>query len=216
MKNTCVLLSTCDKYSWAWPVWKQMFEKYWPVCPYDIFWVTNFKSGLKGLTINVGDVPWSDGMKTALETIPHDNIIFLLEDYWFTQPVNTKGLEELCYILDTSLIEHIRLYVSKGSKKIKRQSFATASLDILNNNEDYRCALNVGIWKRQVFLDLLTPNTDIWTSEHSMTDKSRNRLFATVQEMKYIVYDINKNMIEQGKLTNHGKEYIQQEGYHLA
>lgn len=211
MKNVAILVSSCDKYSWAWPIWKQMFQKYWSNCPFSLYFVSNHLTAPLGKTIKVGEVSWSDGMKEALSLIKEDIIIFLLEDYWFTEQVNENGLLDLCSYINLGACDHIRLYVSEGSKKIKRNNF-NKSLDILNKEEDYRAALNAGIWKKNIFLELLDSNKDIWTSEHTMTDKSRDKIFCTVKDMKYIIYDINQNMIEKGSLTEAGKQYLKNEG----
>lgn len=219
MNNTAILLSTCDKYSWAWPIWTKMFQRYWADNPFPTYFITNNLDAPSGACLRimkVGNLDWSSGMIQTLKKIKEENIIFLLEDYWFTDKVNTQGLQELCHILDTSLVEHIRLYVSKQSKKIERKEFITGPLDILNYKEDYRCSLNAGIWKRQTLLDLLKEGEDIWTAEHGMTNRSRDKLFCTVREMKYIIYNIDNNMIEKGKLTKHGKEYIRQENVNLS
>lgn len=213
--NTAVVISSCDKYSFIWSIYHQIFMKYWSDCPYPIYFITNEKDAALGQTIQVGNTDWATGMTYALKSIKEKTIIFLLEDYWFTESVNTVELDKLCQFMNNTACDHIRLYVSEGSQKILRKSF-TPELNLLNQDEDYRCSLNAGIWNKQIMLDLLELENNIWNSEHIMTEKSRSKLFCTVKEMKYIVYEINENMIEQGKITKAGYDYLKKQGINFC
>lgn len=207
----CVLISSCDKYSHAWPIFKHAFNKYWPNCPYSIYFITNTLQSPLGITIKTENKNWSDCMIEALSKIPHSIIIFMLEDYWLNQSVYQEGIINLSYFMSISDCEHVRLYVSKGSKLVKRQPY-TPFLDRLNKDEDYRASLNAGIWKKSTLLELLEPDKTIWESEHIMTQKSRDRVFCTVKEMKYLVYDVDNNMLERAKFTEHAYQYMKKEG----
>jgi len=208
--SIAVLINSCDKYAWVWPAYKEIFERYWPDCPYPIYFITNDLEAPFGKTIHTSYLTWSDCLIEALPQIKEDTIIWTLEDIWFTKKVDTKALEQLCYNITRYPLDHIRLYVSEGSRKIPRKEI-NYELDRLNWNEDYRCSLNAGIWRKQAFQEVLEPGHNIWDSEHIMTEKSRNMDFATVKEMKYIEYDIDNNMVEQNKLTEHGVRYLYEE-----
>lgn len=212
INTVSVIVSSCDKYNHAWPVFKHSFNKYWPDCPYPIYFITNELNAPIGTTIKTGeDKGWSNQMIKAINNIDSELIIFLLEDYWFTQNVDTKALSELVEFMKRNIgIEHIRLYSSKQSKQIKRESYLL-DMDVLNQDESYRASLNAGIWRTNTFKELLEPNKSIWDSEHSMTEKSVEKMFLTVRDMKYIVYNIDNNMIEQGKFTDHARKYMEQE-----
>lgn len=217
MNKISIVVSSCDKYSHVWPIFKYSFEKYWFNCKYPIYFITNEKDAPIGITIKTGkDKGWSNQMIKALGKIDSEIIIFLLEDYWFTEAVNNEGLEKLLQLIYYNIrIDHIRLYVSEGSKKIKRKTYLLET-DLLNEDEDYRSSLNAGIWRTQTMKTLLEPNKSIWESEHSMTEKSRGRLFLTVRDMKYLKYNIDNNMVEKGKFTTHAEKYMEQESINLA
>lgn len=216
--NTGIFISSCDKYSWAWKAVENNFKKYWKDCPYDIHFVTNWKTPPIGNQIIVGpDYPWATFTQKALLRFPYKYLIFLLEDYWFTEPVNTQGMIQLTdLIASNSDIKHIRLYVSEGSRKVPRFSFNDQT-DVLNMNEPYRCSFNAGIWNKEYLYDLCNRfrNNNIWNCEHLFTKDSTKDLMLTVKEMNYIKYDINKNMIERGILTEHGQQYLDKEGIKL-
>lgn len=213
MNNTSIVISSCDKYSHAWPVFKHSFEKYWPDCQFPVYFITNEKEAPLGTTIKTGeDQGWSNQMTKALDQIDTEIMIFLLEDYWFTEAVNKEGLNQLVQLMYNNVgIEHIRLYASKQSKEIKREPYLLET-DLLNEDEDYRSSLNAGIWRTRTMKALLEPNKSIWDSEHSMTEQSRDKMFITVRDMKHIKYNIDNNMVEKGKFTDHATKYIQQEG----
>lgn len=217
INSTSIVISSCDKYSHAWSIFKHSFEKYWPNCQYPVYFITNEKEAPLGTTIKTGeDKGWSNQMIKALGQIDSEIIIFLLEDYWFTEAVNKEGLDKLIQLICCNVgIEHIRLYVSEGSKEIQRQPYLLET-DLLNEDEDYRSSLNAGIWRTQTMKALLEPNKNIWDSEHSMTEKSRDKMFLTVRDMKYIIYNINNNMIEKGEFTDHAKKYMEQERINLS
>ena len=215
MNNIAVVISSCDKYSFIWEAYKTIFQKYWSDCPYPIYFITNNMDAPFGQTIRVGDLDWASGVIKALNKVKEKTIVWLLEDYWFTNMVNTLDLNKLCTFINTTECDHIRLYVSNQSKQIPRQKF-TEDLDLLNKEEDYRCSLNAGLWKKNILLNLIESGNNIWDSEHIMTNKSRSKLFCTVKEMKYIIYNIDNNMIEQGKITKAGYEYLQREGISIS
>lgn len=217
MNPISVIISSCDKYSFAWPIIKHAFQKYWPDCTYPIYFITNKKEAPFGKTIKTGlDQGWSNQMIKALTQINTEFLIFLLEDYWFNDQVNIEELNQLYHIMKgRPEISHIRLYVSAESSKIHRKSYCNG-LNILNPNEDYRASFNAGIWRKNTLINLLEPNKSIWDSEHSMTDKSRNKLFLTVTEMKYIKYNIDHNMVERGQFTDHARKYMEQESINIS
>lgn len=215
MKGTSLVVSSCDRYSHAWPIFKFSMDKYWKDCPFSIYSTSNYYTTGIGTTIRVGeDTSWSDGFITALRQIPSDVIIFMLEDYWLEQKVDNEDLIRLCKYVEDGKCDHIRLYTSEGSRKIKRESL-NYELDILNQNEEYRGSLNAGIWNRKVLFSLLKYNSNIWDSEHIISHGSKGLTFCTVKDMKYIVYDVSKNMIEKGKFTEHAYEYMEREGYNI-
>jgi len=205
--SSAVLINSCDKYSLAWSIFSWAFETYWKDCPFKIYFITNFLDAPLGSTIKVGSLNWSEGTKVALEQIKEDYIIWFQEDFWLTNDTQTKDLIRLCSKMKKNNVKHLRLYVSEKSKAVKRQALDD-ELDILNTNEYFRCAFNVGIWERTALLNLLDEKENIWKAEYGITDRSRDLLFCAVKEMKYIKYDITKNMCTKGQFTNDALDYL--------
>lgn len=214
LNDIAIFISSCDKYKHAWQIQRHCFDKYWSDCPFDVYFVTNFAKPPFGHHIITGpDKGWARTTLRALVKFPHPYLIFLLEDYWFNEPVNTKGLKELIWMIQTNHnIKHIRLYASKESKRIKRVSHSGYT-ETMNQDEPYRCSLNAGLWRTDYFRSMLEQvgEATIHECEHKFSQLSKDDLILTVKEMDFIKYDIDKNMVERGEFTGHAHEFIKKE-----
>ena len=94
--NVGVLINSCDKYSDVWEIFFPLFFKYWPNCPWEVYLGSNTKSyyhpKLKSILIGE-DISWADSTSKMLEQIPHEHILFLLDDFFIFKYVdNAKVL----------------------------------------------------------------------------------------------------------------------------
>lgn len=225
--KTAVLISSHDKYSFAWDGCAHGFKKYWPDCPWPIYFMTNTLTPPLGIPIFIRDTQdWSTSMKIALLTLideKFESILFILEDFWLTASTNTKALEEFAHWIEGSHLGYIKLYPSADATVIcpYEPRIAYFKPDAL-----YRTSLNASLWNPAYFLALLKENESIWAFE---TEAGRRATtlgylpgnFCAVTSCDYIHYiypDDSKfswkdpGAVTQGKLTDSAKEYMKLEG----
>lgn len=94
MRDTSVLIYSCDKYSDIWGVFFKLFFRYWD-CPYQVYLVTETEQCLipEVKTINISG-KWSDKIRQALEEIPTKYVIGMCEDFFFRRSVNQNIIDE--------------------------------------------------------------------------------------------------------------------------
>ena len=87
MKDTSVLIYSCDKYSDVWGPFFTLFFRYWD-CPYQVYLATETEQCLipEVKTINT-EGTWSERMQQAVKEIPTKFVIGMCEDMFFRRKV---------------------------------------------------------------------------------------------------------------------------------
>ena len=83
MKNMAILVCSCDKYEDVWNPMFEMFYKFWPDCPYDVYLLSNNKTYNhdRVKTITTGDdVSWSKAFRKAINEINEEYVLIIMED----------------------------------------------------------------------------------------------------------------------------------------
>lgn len=168
-QNTAVIVSTCDEYSDCWAPLIYCFDKYWSDCPFQIFFISNYKEIVhpKIKFITIGEhLGWATNTKKALQEVNAQYIIYLQEDYFFDKHINTSNLiNNLNYCL-TKQIHYLRL----------GPPFRTDSRQIDNryNADELKCkyalSLQPAIWKKSVLSKLCIDGYTGWDFEFKIAD----------------------------------------------
>lgn len=86
-----ILVNSCDFYRDAWYPFFKLFKIQWPDCPYKFVLNTeseNIRTEFTDITMfKSGNIPWSDRVLNALETIETEFVLFFLEDFFLITPV---------------------------------------------------------------------------------------------------------------------------------
>ena len=187
----CIVISSCDKYIPLIDVQLHFFKKYWSDCPLEIFYVTETKPIPKiesNLKINnfitninpVGPSDWSKNLKMVLHYIPYDHILYLHEDYIFTDFVDTDKLSKLFgYVIEND-VNYLRFY---RSTVILRHKLITVSNDVkireIPKNCLFRSSLMIAIWNKNTFIDLInmSDGTGPWKFELNNNDNKYDKFY---------------------------------------
>ena len=187
-----VLLPICDKHLWVLQPFSYLFNKFWseqqPVL------VAGFKTpdfqlpknfAFKSLgPVDPGPQVWSDQLMKALDCIPDDHIVLMLEDYWLCRGVDHKGVEtlhEYCKLHPEVIRMDLtadRLYAG-GMFEVDRYG----SYDIVETNSEtpYQMSTQAAIWHRSKLLSLLKPGMNPWEVEVQTTIKEPMRVLGSRQ-----------------------------------
>ena len=70
--TTAYVVLSCDPYSDIWDVYGQLFERFWPDCPFDLYLASHHKSfdkyGFKPILLGE-DISWSHGLIVLIDKL---------------------------------------------------------------------------------------------------------------------------------------------------
>jgi len=163
--KTALLVLSCDSYSDLWPQMIKSFDNYWIDCPYDKYFVTNFKSIPKSTfnQISVGkDKSWSHGLIIALNKIKHEYnyVLLTLEDLPLVKSVDTEKFKQITtefYKTNGNYLKFIRK--PRPTKKYNKY------FGIIEPGSLYRPTCVYALWKIETLLSLLKEEENAWQFE---------------------------------------------------
>src|SRR3989344_5493514 len=98
-KDQCtVVASSFDGNEDLWKPFFTFFFRYWPDCPYPVYLISNFKrfDHSRVTTLTVGtDRKWASNLLMALDQIPSAYIVYLQDDYFLTEKIDTAYIQKL-------------------------------------------------------------------------------------------------------------------------
>lgn len=165
MKNNCtIIISSFDGFSDVWEPFFTLFFRYWPDCPYDIYLITNHKQypDERVTSLQLGDDEgWSANLMQALRKIENDYIIYLQEDYFLKDNVDTASVTRMLKIVKEEMAVYLRLIPDDRSVTYKDYT----EVRKLPPDVPYLNSTQAAIWNRETLLSLLHPNESGWDFE---------------------------------------------------
>ena len=133
------------------------------------FWGTEF-------SVYVSETPienWSDGVIRFLESIPDEYIILLHEDFYLTQNVDQRLIEELWsmrfgYDRISLLGNHTPIRTARNGKYFVHKPDA-----------EYQFSLEASIQRRRFLLDFLIPGLDPWETERRLAKTAKGNILSS-------------------------------------
>lgn len=209
--NVTILISSCDKYKATWKPLCYSLKKYWPDCSWPIKFITNTLDAPCGNTLKIGDNNnWSNMQYKALQQISTEIVLFMLDDFWLTDFVNTAVLKDLTNLILNKKADRIHLTNSHDEKKTIAINNIDKRLNGYTKTSRYRTSLQAGLWRTNTFQELLKDGETPWDFETkgSVRSQSTKFIFLNVKKHGYIPYITRPGACECGKWTNVAKEYI--------
>ena len=159
------LVLSCDNYSDLWSMFIHQFEKNWPDCKMDKFFVTNHKSIPKSSfnEIKIGDdISWSDCLMKALSQLKENytHVLITLEDLPLIKKVDNKKFNSILedfFKIEAKYLKFIRK--PQPTKKFN-QDFGVVEAGSL-----YRPTCVYALWELDTFLNLLRAEENAWEFE---------------------------------------------------
>lgn len=195
-KSIAFIVLTCDKYSDLWPMYVHFFDRNWQDCPYDRFFVSNFKS-VEGSTfgnILIGkDESWSEGLLKALNELKanYDYVFISLEDLPITEKIDQSKLDGM---IDEFLKCDGNFITFRNYPK--PTSTFNADFGVIDKGSLYRPNCAYSLWKIAVLEDLLCREESAWEFER----------FGSIRSEKYDnFFAVNKDFIKVRNTVIKGK-----------
>lgn len=168
-----LLVHSCDSREWLWKHWKRYFEESeWDIIP---VFITETKKVLwtgkrNYLAKPFGKVPFSTVLIKCLEAIgdnpqkakQNEYIWYTLDDYFIVEPIDWKYYESLVIHLHADVLR-LQPNVQVDSLPYRFEKHG----ELLKQRPDsaYTMTMQTSIWRREYFLECLTPGMDPWEVE---------------------------------------------------
>jgi len=214
MDEVTVLISSCDGYRSVWEPFCHGLRKYWPDCPWPVRFVTNYLDAPCGGSLMVGeDSDWTAMQRRALGWVSSEVILFMLDDFWLTGPVDTKSLVEFADLIMDKKVDRIHLTNFGDEKRTPCKSNIDRRLNGYTKGSRYRTSLQAGLWRVDTFLSLMRDGESPWDFETKGSVRSQDSsfMFLNVKEHLYIPYIKRPGACEQGEWTKLAREYAARE-----
>lgn len=212
MKDLTVLVNSCDRYRDLWPVFAELWRKYWPDCPCETVLMTESEAALEGAekkafnrVLACGRECWSKMIAKALQEIGTPYVMMLCDDYLLTEKVDTgmvlKRFEEMKRHKALNLR---RIPNPKGGTR-----FGDTDLWEYGKNTAYSVATQAGFWDKAFLVELAEKVKSIWEFERYgsfMVDGNRPLLHTQTKEFPFI------DAVHKGYWEKPGKLLVEKEG----
>ncbi len=210
-----VVVSSCDKYADLLPFFSALWKKFWPDCPFPIVLVTETEPEEKGVFSRViacgPGLTWGVRVHRALGMIDTPVVMMLCDDYFLSEPVDTKRI--LARLDDFFRYNAVDLRLLPNPKP--SLPFASdPTLGEYKKNTAYCIATQTGFWDR-AFLSRLTENiASIWEFErfgsYNVADAARPLLATLEKEFPFV------DAVHKGYWETFGVAVCEQNGLPIA
>ncbi len=212
MNNNCsIIVSSFDGYSSAWHPFFTLFFRYWDDCPLPIYLISNnLKYKDKRVqAINIpNDKGWSGNLIYALNEIKSDYIIYLQEDYFLTEKINTKKILKMINIIKKENAGYLRL--SKKAEGIEYKDYN--NIEEIPKNAGYLNSTQASIWNKEMLLSILKEGESGWDFELKGGIKRARSLKAPFLATKTDLLPYFKTAIVKGRYLYDAIKLCENEG----
>ena len=178
-----IVVSSFDGFADLWKPFFTLLFRYWPDCPYQIYLISNEKTydDPRVTTLAIGaDGKWANNLFAALDRIPAAHIIYMQDDFFLTQKVDTAKIHALIDHAIKNNIACIHLFPGTGPD----MDYPEAGLGIISKHADYRVSLQCVLWDVKKLRELMQKGESGWDMELRGTERSRETegIFLSVYE----------------------------------
>ncbi|MCL5129857.1 hypothetical protein [Algibacter sp. L4_22] len=220
MKNLSVFVCSSDAYSDLWPIFFDLFHKYWPQYNGAIYLNTENKTykhpHLNIICTNVGhQSSFGKTLRKGLDKVETEDILLLMIDFIFMGDVNTDKMAEYFKHFKDHNLDSICLYYQNY-----RAFETTSSKDILNvipPSKDM-FSFQTAFWKKTMLYEMALPHENPWTSEWFGTKRANKIKLKLACLAKDVVIPINYDLagcLHKGQWLENAKEHLESINYKI-
>ncbi len=175
-----ILVNTCDKYEDAWLPFLRLLKIHWKSCPYQVVFITETKQVqcdfVNVKTITCGKKTWGKRLKTALESIETEYVLYFLEDFFLLQDVDEETFEFAAQMItDHKDIGYIGLkynasYTTKdgGEANSEEKFWNKDDLQLMHRVNNMSA-----LWRKDWFYKLVRTYESPWEFDNYATIRSK-------------------------------------------
>lgn len=172
-----VIISTCDKFSDLWDAHMLLMEQNWKDHP-KAWLVTDdpAERSYPGATLLCAGegLEITQRLEYALQKVTSEYILFTLDDYFLTQPIDNAALQRALGIMEEQNLAYMRLF-PKTKRSMRREGareFEEHPGYWLRStkNTNYRVSLYPGLWRTDFMRQTLGQTLNAWQYEVALTE----------------------------------------------
>ncbi len=219
MKNFTIFVSSSDAYSDLWPIFFDLFKKYWPEYKGKIFLNTEDKiythPDFNIISTQVGkQKSFGITFRKGLDLIPNDNVLLIMIDYIFMGKVNSTKIDEYFDFfikkkLDTLCLAH-QGYPNTLQTNNKELVMVHAPAPYI------MFSYQIAFWRKTMLYEMALPHENPWTSEWFGTKRAEKMKIklASISDQKYnpIPYNL-AGCLHKGKWLDDAIDHLKSIDY---
>lgn len=143
------LVPTCAAYSDAWKPFYELWRRFAPDLP-EIVIATDIDApvDIPAKRLIAGyDFGWCENLRVALQTLPHEPVLLMQEDFFLTAPIDASVIWAASELVANRRADCVRLYPCPGpSNETAVTSAGRCALGEIRPGEPYRVSCQAAIW----------------------------------------------------------------------
>lgn len=172
-KIAFVVLS-CDPYADIWDAYGELFQRFWPDCPYDCYMASHHMSydkyGFKPLLIG-DDISWSHGLIVLLDILNskgYEYAMIAFDDLMLCEKVDTVYVEGAIRTFLEEKGDCLRFVKEKASRCYEHNKYYGK----MGLKVPYRVTLGFALWKIKTLKQITVEGESAWQFEKNATERS--------------------------------------------
>lgn len=173
-KQIAFVVLSCDPYSDIWDAYGQLFQQFWPDCPFDCYLASHHKSfdkyGLKPILLGE-DLCWSHGLLVLLdklEEMGYEYGMIAFDDLMLYERVDTSYVNSAISAFLGENGDCLRFVTEKAPKCYKHNQYYGR----MAVRAPYRVTLGFTLWNLNSLRKITVEGESAWTFEKNATDRS--------------------------------------------
>lgn len=176
-KDMTIVFIGFDGYCDLWNDCFELFNRFWPDCPYDILFVNNSKDvSYKNVkTLHAGeDAEWSRKVQIALQNCDTQYICLLLEDFFVGDTIDNKSISKMVrFIKKEKMLYYKLVNMSRAVKNRDPQYKGYSFLHVIPESDEYGVSLQAAIWDKDYLTQKIGHgNYNAWKFEFDRVKES--------------------------------------------
>lgn len=209
MEKCTVVVSSCDKNEDLWSPFFQLLNIQWNNRHYPIVLNTESKKfDYKDMNIKTFQfyklgkkVTWSKRLLKTLKAIDTEYILFMLEDFFLSKPVDQQRIEQCINWMDND--KNISVFSFNKTIRPDIRDNKYLHFEKRSQTSDYRLNCQVAVWRREKLISYLRPHEDPWQFEilgSIRSQRYKEDFYSAIEGYPYVfTYDLYKHSVTCGK-----------------
>lgn len=183
-----ILINSCDLYKDAWEPFIKLFYIQWNDCPYPIAINTEsieyngeYSENVKTFFSPNKDITWSGRLRSCLEKIETEYVLFILDDYFVQNPVAVDVFEHAHELMRNNKSIGMAA-LSYGASNVEDGNFEDEFFysRIINKKNKIWCRIN--LYRKDYLLKIIRDHETIWEFEQYAAFRAEKLPYSIIQQ----------------------------------